>query len=159
FIPPGMDFSNVIVQEESTNDDLENASAQLSESPLWGETLCFLNNTSKPIILALARPDPKKNMTTLVKAFGECNKLKKLENLMLIMGNRDDIDQMPASSANVLTRVLKLIDKYDLYGEVAYPKHHKQSDVSDIYIIAAKTKGVFINPALVEPFGLTLIEV
>ncbi|KAH9291718.1 hypothetical protein KI387_043087, partial [Taxus chinensis] len=37
FIPPGMDFSNVIVQEESTNDDLENASAQLSESPLWGE--------------------------------------------------------------------------------------------------------------------------
>ncbi|KAH9291721.1 hypothetical protein KI387_043090, partial [Taxus chinensis] len=59
---------------------------------------------------------------------------------MLIMGNRDDIDQMPASSANVLTTVLKLIDKYDLYGEVAYPKHHKQSDVSDIYRIAAKTK-------------------
>jgi sucrose-phosphate synthase len=55
--------------------------------------------------------------------------------------------------------VLKLIDRYDLYGCVAYPKHHKQTDVPHIYRLAAKTKGVFINPALVEPFGLTLIEV
>ena len=60
---------------------------------------------------------------------------------MLIMGNRDDIDQLPAASANVLTTVLKLIDNYDLFGEVEYPKHHKQSKVVDIYIIiAAKTK-------------------
>lgn len=157
-IPPGMDFSNVIVQDENTDNDSDNDSTQLPESPLWGEIPRFLNNPSKPIILALARPDPKKNMATLVKAFGECAKLRKLANLMLIMGNRDDIDQMPVASANVLTTVLKLIDKYDLYGEVAYPKHHKQSEVADIYRIAAKTKGVFINPALVEPFGLTLIE-
>lgn len=157
-IPPGMDFSNVITHDENTDNALDNDSTQLPESPLWGEIPRFLNNPSKPIILALARPDPKKNMATLVKAFGECIKLRKLANLMLIMGNRDDIDQMPAASANVLTTVLKLIDKYNLYGEVAYPKHHKQSEVADIYRIAAKTKGVFINPALVEPFGLTLIE-
>ncbi|KAF2297251.1 hypothetical protein GH714_020029 [Hevea brasiliensis] len=76
----------------------------------------------------------------------------------LILGNRDDIEEMSNSSSVVLTTVLKLIDKYDLYGQVAYPKHHKQSEVPDIYRLAAKTKGVFINPALVEPFGLTLIE-
>ncbi|KAI3989409.1 hypothetical protein MKX01_032511, partial [Papaver californicum] len=76
----------------------------------------------------------------------------------LILGNRDDIEEMSNSSSTELTTVLKLIDKYDLYGQVAYPKHHKQSDVPEIYRLAAKTKGVFINPALVEPFGLTLIE-
>ncbi|TYH72730.1 hypothetical protein ES332_D05G275200v1 [Gossypium tomentosum] len=65
---------------------------------------------------------------------------------------------MSNSSSVVLTTVLKLIDRYDLYGQVAYPKHHKQSEVPEIYRLAAKTKGVFINPALVEPFGLTLIE-
>ncbi|XP_043808348.1 probable sucrose-phosphate synthase 1 [Manihot esculenta] len=54
--------------------------------------------------------------------------------------------------------VIKLIGKYDLYGHVAYPKHHKQSDVPNIYRLAAKTKGVFVNPAFIEPFGLTLIE-
>ncbi|XP_022750289.1 probable sucrose-phosphate synthase 1 isoform X2 [Durio zibethinus] len=76
----------------------------------------------------------------------------------LIMGNRDSIDEMSGTNASVLLSVLKLIDKYDLYGQVAYPKHHKQCEVPDIYRLAAKTKGVFINPAFIEPFGLTLIE-
>lgn len=58
----------------------------------------------------------------------------------LIMGNRDDIDEMSGTNASVLLSILKLIDKYDLYGQVAYPKHHKQSDVPDIYRLAAKTK-------------------
>lgn len=47
---------------------------------------------------------------------------------------------MPNSSSVVLTTVLKLIDKYDMYGQVAYPKHHKQLEVPDIYRLAAKTK-------------------
>lgn len=59
---------------------------------------------------------------------------------MLIMGNRDDVDDMSSGNASVLVTVLKLIDKYDLYGQVAYPKHHKQSDVPDIYRYSAKTK-------------------
>ena len=58
----------------------------------------------------------------------------------LIMGNRDDIDEMSGGNASVLITVLKLIDKYDLYGLVAYPKHHKQYDVPDIYRLAANTK-------------------
>ena len=56
------------------------------------------------------------------------------------MGNRDDIDAMASSNAEVLTTVLKLIDKYDLYGLVAYPKHHKQKEVPEIYALAAKSK-------------------
>lgn len=58
----------------------------------------------------------------------------------LILGNRDDIEDMSNSSSVVLTTVLKLIDRYDLYGQVAYPKHHKQSQVPEIYRLAAKTK-------------------
>lgn len=68
----------------------------------------------------------------------------------LIMGNRDDIDEMSSGNATVLTMVLKLIDKYDLYGLVAYPKHHKQSDVPDIYRLAAKTK---------VPFGFNAVHI
>ncbi|GLT61021.1 hypothetical protein SLA2020_337570 [Shorea laevis] len=165
-IPPGMDFSNVVIQEDAP--EIEGEIAALGagtegSSPkaiplIWSEVMRFLTNPHKPIILALSRPDPKKNITTLVKAFGESRPLRELANLTLIMGNRDDIDEMSSGNASVLTTVLKLIDKYDLYGLVAYPKHHKQSDVPEIYRLAAKTKGVFINPALVEPFGLTLIE-
>lgn len=58
----------------------------------------------------------------------------------LILGNRDDIEEMSNSSSSVLTTVLKLVDMYDLYGQVAYPKHHKQPEVQEIYRLAAKTK-------------------
>ncbi|CAN1334356.1 Probable sucrose-phosphate synthase 3 [Linum perenne] len=165
-IPPGMDFSNVVIQEDTPEVDgdlssliggIEGSSPKAIPT-IWSDLMRFLTNPHKPMILALSRPDPKKNLTTLLKAFGECRPLRELANLTLIMGNRDDIDEMSGGNASVLTTVLKLIDKYDLYGLVAYPKHHKQADVPEIYRLAAKTKGVFINPALVEPFGLTLIE-
>ncbi|KAI8543642.1 hypothetical protein RHMOL_Rhmol08G0234600 [Rhododendron molle] len=74
----------------------------------------FFSNPRKPMILALARPDPKKNITTLVKAFGECKPLRELANLTLIMGNRDAIDETSSTNASVLLSILKLIDKYDL---------------------------------------------
>ncbi|KAG6428161.1 hypothetical protein SASPL_112410 [Salvia splendens] len=163
-IPPGMDFSNVVVQEDIAEGDgdiaaLTNEASSPKAVPLiWTEVMRFLTNPHKPMILALSRPDPKKNITTLVKAFGECKPLRELANLTLIMGNRDDIDEMSGGNSSVLITVLKLIDKYDLYGQVAFPKHHKQSDVPEIYRLAGKTKGVFINPAFIEPFGLTLIE-
>ncbi|XP_071705969.1 probable sucrose-phosphate synthase 2 [Rutidosis leptorrhynchoides] len=161
-IPPGMDFSNVIQEAHEADGDLSltntEGSSPKAVPPIWSEVMRFLTNPHKPMILALSRPDPKKNITTLLKAFGECRSLRELANLTLIMGNREDIDDMSAGNASVLTTVLKLVDKYDLYGQVAFPKHHKQNDVPEIYRLAAKTKGVFINPALVEPFGLTLIE-
>ncbi|CAA6672614.1 unnamed protein product [Spirodela intermedia] len=157
-IPPGMEFNHVV--DGDLDGDIEgNEEHSASPDPqIWAEIMRFFTNPRKPMILALARPDPKKNIVMLVKAFGECRALRELANLTLIMGNRDAIDEMSSTSASVLTAVLKLIDKYDLYGQVAYPKHHRQSDVPDIYRLAAKTKGVFINPAFIEPFGLTLIE-
>ncbi|KAJ6372677.1 hypothetical protein OIU76_027070 [Salix suchowensis] len=159
-IPPGMEFHHIVPQDGDMDGEIEgNEDHPTSPDPsIWTEIMRFFTNSRKPMILALARPDPKKNITTLVKAFGECRPLRELANLTLIMGNRDGIDEMSSTSASVLLSVLKLIDKYDLYGQVAYPKHHKQCDVPDIYRLAAKTKGVFINPAFIEPFGLTLIE-
>lgn len=50
------------------------------------------------------------------------------------------------------------VDALDLYGSVALPKHHQQDEVTEIYRFAAVTKGLFVNLALQEPFGLTLIE-
>lgn len=46
------------------------------------QVMRFLANPHKPMILALSRPDPKKNITTLLKAFGECRPLRELANLV-----------------------------------------------------------------------------
>ncbi len=41
---------------------------------------------------------------------------------------------------------------------VAYPKTHRPEDVPALYAHARARGGLFVNPALNEPFGLTLLE-
>jgi sucrose-phosphate synthase len=51
-----------------------------------------------------------------------------------------------------------LIDAYNLYGSVALPKRHTADEIPDVYRAVCASGGVFVNPALTEPFGLTLLE-
>ena len=118
----------------------------------------FLREPEKPLILALSRPDARKNIRSLVKAYGESSELNRAANLLIIAGNRDDITDLDEGAEEVMTDLLLLIDRHDLYGKIAYPKHHSSEDVALIYRLAAASGGVFVNPALTEPFGLTLIE-
>ncbi|WP_404790542.1 HAD-IIB family hydrolase [Altericista sp. CCNU0014] len=118
----------------------------------------FLTDPDKPIILALSRPDERKNILTLIEAFGESTELQSIANLVLVVGSRDDLRDMESGAQEVLTNILVLIDVYDLYGRVAVPKRHLSEEVADIYRLATTSRGVFINPALTEPFGLTLLE-
>lgn len=128
------------------------------DSDIAAEINRFFREPDKPMLLALSRPDQRKNVVTLIEAFGESDALQQMANLVIVVGNRDDIRDLETGAQEVLTDILLAIDQYDLYGRVAYPKHHLQNDVSVIYRLAALSGGVFINPALTEPFGLTLIE-
>lgn len=118
----------------------------------------FLKLPDKPIILALSRPDERKNIVTLLETYGQSPRLQELANLVIVAGNRDDIRELNEGAQNVLTELLLVVDCYELYGRVALPKHHNSKEVPDIYRLAAASKGIFVNPALTEPFGLTLLE-
>lgn len=146
-IPPGTDLLHFFPSRGSERD-----------APIYQELKRFLNEPEKPFILAISRPDHRKNIIRLIEAYGESSQLQKQANLVIVAGNRDDIREMEEGVQQVLTEILMVIDQYDLYGMVAYPKHHSPGDVSELYRLAALSKGVFINPALTEPFGLTLIE-
>jgi len=146
-IPPGTDL-----------DKFHPATGEEMSSEIAREIFRFLQTPDKPIILALSRPDQRKNISTLIAAYGESETLQERANLVIVAGNRDDIRDLDTGAQEVFTDILLSIDAHDLYGKVAYPKHHKPDDVSVIYRLTALTKGVFINPALTEPFGLTLIE-
>ncbi|AFY99306.1 HAD-IIB family hydrolase [Calothrix sp. PCC 6303] len=128
------------------------------QTPIGQVISRFLNEPNKPLILALSRPDTRKNIGALVDAYGSSERLQELANLLIIAGNRDDISDMDEGAQEVLTNLFLAIDRYDLYGRVAYPKHHKADEVPYIYRLAALSGGVFVNPALTEPFGLTLLE-
>ncbi len=145
-IPPGTDLTQFHPPQASERIDFVDQLAR------------FLKDPDKPLILALSRPDERKNILTLIEVFGESPALQAAANLLVIAGSRDDIRDMDSGAQAVLTNILLLIDSYDLYGRVAIPKRHRADDVPAIYRLAATLGGVFINPALTEPFGLTILE-
>lgn len=147
-IPPGLDLSRYGPPEET----------EASRPPIADEIERFLADPEKPMLLAIARPDERKNFHGLVEAYARTPGLREMANLVLVMGNREDLREMPSASRRVIGEVLEAIDRYDLYGSVAYPKRHGTEDVPDLYRWAARSRGVFVNPALTEPFGLTLLE-
>jgi sucrose-phosphate synthase len=132
--------------------------SDIVDCPIAAEVSRFLRDPDKPMVLAIARPDVRKNFPALIKAYAEHEGLRRQANLVLVAGNRERFASLPPAQRKVLRGILGLIDEYDLYGSVAFPKNHTAEDVPDLYRLAAYTKGVFVNPALTEPFGLTLIE-
>lgn len=118
----------------------------------------FLRHPRKPPVLAICRADPRKNIAALVEVFGRSELLRNRHNLVLVLGSRDDARQLEKQQRDVLQQLFELVDRFDLYGRVAYPKQHQRSQIPEIYRWAARLGGVFVNPALTEPFGLTLLE-
>ena len=119
----------------------------------------FLREPEKPLILAISRPDRRKNIEGLVRAYGEDNELRHIANLAVFAGVRSDIEEMDQNEREVLTGMLLAMDRYDLYGRLALPKKHQpQSDIPALYRLVAAHHGVFVNTALVENFGITLLE-
>ena len=159
-VPPGIDidrfypFYHDIIEESATSENVKYAQASILR-----ELNRFFSHSDKPLILALCRPDKRKNISGLVQAYGEDLELQAMANLAVFAGLRKDIDAMEENERDVLTRMLLMMDKYDLYGKMAIPKKHDfDYEVPALYRTAAEKRGVFINPALTEPFGLTLLE-
>ncbi len=155
-IPPGVDINKFYPYNQQSKDK--------EESEKWkgiiGEKLFrFFVDVNKPMILTICRPDKRKNISGLIKAYGENKNLQYKSNLAIFAGIREDIKEMPENEREVLTEILLLMDKYNLYGKMAIPKRHNtEHEIPQLYRIAAQSRGIFVNAALVEPFGLTLIE-
>jgi sucrose-phosphate synthase len=159
-IPPGIDIEKFYpyyhdIVSESSRDEL----SLHAKASVIHELNRFLTYPDRPLILALCRPDKRKNISGLIKAYGEDKELQAIANLAVFAGIRKDIHDKEDNERDVLTEMLLLMDKYDLYGKMAIPKKHDfEYEVPELYRITAERKGVFVNAALTEPFGLTLLE-
>jgi len=119
----------------------------------------FLFHPAKPLILSIGRADKRKNFETIIQSYGQDKELQAMANLAIFAGVRKDISEMPVDEQEILTNLLLLLDKYDLYGKMAIPKKNDpQREVPEIYRIAARKKGVFVNATPGENFGLTVLE-
>ena len=159
-VPPGIDVESFYPYYYEDDPSHTRSEAQVqARARMRQEIVRFLNSPEKPLILAISRPDRRKNIGGLIEAYGQDKELQKIANLAIFAGVRKDIEQMDDNEREVLTEMLLLMDRYDLYGKLALPKKHDtDTDIPELYRMAARRQGVFVNPALVENFGITLIE-
>ena len=146
-VPPGVDARRFHGQELPG----EAASVDALMRP-------FLRDPAKPPLLCICRAVRRKNVPALVEAYGRSALLRERHNLVLVLGCRDDPRAMEKPQRDQFQQIFELVDRFDLYGRVAYPKQHRADDIPALYRWAARRGGVFVNPALTEPFGLTLLE-
>lgn len=159
-LPPGTDLDRFFpyYDYELPHADIDERFKQ-ARIRLQDDMSRFYTTPDKPLILALCRPDRRKNIGALLKAFGNSKQLQAIANLAIFAGIRDDIEAMPDNEQRVLTDMLLAMDRYNLYGKLAIPKHHdSEYEVPELYRIAASSGGIFVNTAFVELFGLTAIE-
>jgi len=118
----------------------------------------FLREPNKSPLLTICRAVRRKNVPALVEAYGRSALLQERHNLVLVLGCREDPRSLEKQQRDQFQQIFELVDRFDLYGKVAYPKHHRGEQIPAIYRWAAQRCGIFVNPALTEPFGLTLLE-
>lgn len=159
-IPPGTELSRFFpYYEYEVAPDNVGEHWKQARMRMQAELDRFHYNNDRPLILALCRPDKRKNINALVEAYGQDKELQALANLAIFAGIRKSIRELPEAEQAVLTDMLLMMDRYDLYGKMAVPKKHESEvDVPEMYRLAASKRGVFVNCAFVEPFGLTYVE-
>ncbi|MFP5505735.1 MAG: sucrose synthase, partial [Gammaproteobacteria bacterium] len=113
----------------------------------------------KPLLFSMARLDHIKNITGLVEWFGACERLRKCANLLVIAGHVDAGKSADREEQLQIARMHELMDRDGLDGEVRWLGIHLDKQLSgELYRYIADRRGAFVQPALFEAFGLTVVE-
>ncbi|XXG87325.1 hypothetical protein AAC387_Pa11g2039 [Persea americana] len=123
------------------------------------EHIGFLEDRKKPIIFSMARLDIVKNITGLTEWYGKNKKLRKLVSLVIVGGFFDASKSKDREEMSEIKKMHSLIEKYHLQGQIRWiAAQTDRKRNSELYRFIADTKGAFVQPALYEAFGLTVIE-
>ncbi|XP_061996660.1 sucrose synthase [Rosa rugosa] len=122
------------------------------------EHLCVLKDRNKPVLFTMARLDRVKNITGLVEWYGKNKKLRELVNLVVVAGDRRKESQDNEEKAE-LKKMYELIDTYKLNGQFRWiSSQMNRVRNGELYRVIADSKGAFVQPAVYEAFGLTVVE-
>ncbi|MCU0535214.1 MAG: sucrose synthase [Hydrococcus sp. Prado102] len=161
-VPPGVN-ENVYFPYTRIEERLPSKIEQLEDLLFTKEdsTQVFgkLDDPNKRPLFSMARLDRIKNLTGLAECFGRCEELKERCNLILVAGKLSVSESTDGEEREEIEKLYRLIDQYNLHGKIRWlgvrlPK----SDSGEIYRVIADRQGIFVQPALFEAFGLTILE-
>lgn len=117
-----------------------------------------LKDPDKPSIFTMARLDKIKNLTGLMEAFGQSPELQERANLIVVTRSIREEGVVDEEELHQLKRMYELITQYDLYHNIRWVENSSRRDGAEMYRIVGDRGGVFVQPALFEAFGLTVLE-
>lgn len=138
----------------NTRERLEKVLFSEASDEIFGE----LKDQDKRPIFSMARFDRIKNITGLIEAFGMSEKLQGTCNLIFSAGSIDLKNATDKEEREEIEKAQELIKRFDLYGKVRWLPSINKLDTGEVYRIVADGGGMFVQPALFEAFGLTILE-
>ena len=117
------------------------------------------SDPDKPLIFSMARLDHIKNITGLVQWYAECPALRETANLLVVAGHVNAANSNDREEQAQIARMHQLMDEHGLDAQVRWLGSHLNKPMAgELYRVIADRRGVFVQPALFEAFGLTVIE-
>ncbi len=119
----------------------------------------LLSDQTKPLLFAMSRLDRIKNMAGLVEWYAKNPELRKVANLVIVGGRLRTEESNDRDEREQIERTHWLFDEYKLEGEVRWIEMQTdKTKVGELYRFMADQRGAFVQPALFEAFGLTVVE-
>lgn len=130
---------------------------------VYGETDAEHRGTfadpKKPVLLAMSRLDRIKNTAGLVEWFARDHSLRGHANLLLVGGHLDQADSDDDEEREQIRFLHWLFDEHDLDRCARWVEMQTNKNrVGELYRVVADSRGAFVQPALYEAFGLTVVE-
>ena len=161
-VSPGAD-PDVYFPYSDTNRRLKGLRAELT-GLVFGDDCASPNrghfaDRDKPIIFTMARLDRIKNINGLVDAYGQCPRLRQFANLLVVGGHLDPDKSSDREEREQINWLHELFDRHGLEGQLRWVGFQTERNlVGELYRFIADHRGVFVQPALFEAYGLTVIE-
>lgn len=118
-----------------------------------------LENPDLIPIFSMARLDKNKNLTALVKWYGESPELQEKSNLIIVAGKIHAEQSSDKEEIDEIHYMWHLIEKHNLHNKIRWiGKLFRKNESGELYRVIAENKGIFVQPGLFEGFGLTVLE-
>lgn len=161
-VPPGVNekvYFPYNIEQERIPSDRDRLEEMLFDREDSGIIFGKLDDPNKRPLFSMARLDRIKNLTGLAECFGLSKELQERCNLILIAGKLRVEETTDYEERSEIERLYKIIDRYNLYGKIRWlGVRLAKSESGEVYRVIADRKGIFIQPALFEAFGLTILE-
>lgn len=161
-VSPGAD-ADVYFPAADTERRLTHLQPEINELVFGSEQSSTIRGSlaepEKPVLFTMARMDRIKNITGLVEWYAKSPELRKTGNLLVISGHVDPERSTDAEEREQILRMHTLMDEHELDHQVRWLGTHLDKDLAgELYRVVADRRGAFVQPALFEAFGLTVIE-